>query len=198
MNQCKQCGATLPQNSNICLQCGTENAPPREDMQPQKELDFLKPALAGGAALGVVSSLVGMASALHPLLGLMNLGCCLWLAGGGGLAAFLLNKQRPGSLKYGDGAIVGAFSALFGAVVSTIIGIPLRLMRTADLERVSDQVRQAQLPPGMKDFFLQMTAPGISIPLLLIGFIFAVILYGIFATAGGALTVAILNRKKTD
>ncbi len=200
MNQCRQCGATLPENSNTCLQCGTVNTPAKRNSGdvPQQELDFLKPALLGGAALGGFSSLVSLLSALSPRLGLINIVCCLWLLGGGALAAFLLNKQRPGGLKYGDGAIVGAFAGVFGAIVATIFSIPLRLMQTAQLAQAAEQIRQSPMPPAAKDFILQMLAPGIHIPLLLFGLIFAGILYAVFGTAGGALSVAILNRQKTD
>jgi len=199
MSQCKECGATLPENARSCPQCGADNARATSAAEgPQKELDFLKPALAGGAALGVTGSVIALISSLAPILGLLNITCCLWVPGGGAFGAYLLNKQRPGTLKYGDGAIVGAISGVFGAVVSTILGIPLRLMQTARLEQASEQIRQSQMPPGMKDFILQMTAPGINITVLLIGFCFAAVLYAIVATAGGSLAVAVINRKKID
>ena len=106
MNQCKQCGATLPENSTTCLQCGTENTVPGNP-QPEKELDFLKPALIAGGALGIVASVM---AALPAPLSTINTCCCLWLCGSGAYAVVLLNKQRPGTLKYGDGALVGAFT----------------------------------------------------------------------------------------
>src|SRR6185436_1872391 len=102
MSQCKQCGATLPENSNVCLQCGTKNVVSRDDTgdKPQKELDFLKPALAGGAVLSVMTSLVAFISGAINVP-ILNLTCCLWLLGGGAIATYLLDKQRPGTLKYG-------------------------------------------------------------------------------------------------
>ena len=55
---------------------------------PEKELDFLKPAITGGLALGSCQR-----SRLSQLCkrALLSLG-----SGGGGLAAWFLNKQRPG------------------------------------------------------------------------------------------------------
>ena len=195
MNQCKQCGASLPKDSNICLQCGTENAPPANDTgnTPKKELDFLTPALAGGAFLGVLSSL--------PYIMYGNVLCCMWIWGGGALATFLLNKQRPGGLTYGDGAMVGVFSGVFGAIVGTLIGIPVRLIqltpeRFAQIQSQMDQA--AQMPPWLKDMILNSARPGINLTVVLFGLLFGIVLDSIFALIGGCITVAILNRKKTD
>jgi hypothetical protein len=198
MNQCKQCGATLPENSRVCLQCGTDNPLDSAGTQPQRELDFLKPAMIAGTALAIVSSIMAVVPALVPAANILNACCCLWLCGSGAYATVLLNKQRPGTLKYGDGALVGAFTGVFGAVISTIIGIPLRLMMTAQLEAASEQLRQQQLPPAMKEFFLQLTAPGINLTVLMIGLVLGIILNSIFASVGGTLTVAILSRNKTE
>src|SRR5687767_1736426 len=120
MSLCKECGATLPENSRYCLQCGTEatgdgGAGPRTQAQP--DLDFLKPALAGGLALGILSAI--------PIVNFVNCICCLWVLAGGGLTAYLLNQQRPGRLTYGDGAFGGVIAGLVGAVVATIISIPV-------------------------------------------------------------------------
>jgi hypothetical protein len=168
--------------------------------QPEKELDFLKPALVAGAVLAVVSTFFGTIGAFSQALNIVNVFCCIWISGSGALATHLLNKQRPGTLKYGDGAIVGAFAGVFAAVISTILGIPLRLMMSAQLQQAADQFKEqsAQMPPGFRDFFLQLMEPGINMTVILIGLIMGLILNTIFTTAGGALMVAILNRQKTE
>lgn len=199
MSQCKQCGATLPENSNVCLQCGTKNVVSRDEALPQKELDFLKPALIGGGALAIMTSLVAFISSAIGVP-ILNLTCCLWLLGGGALSTYLLNKQRPGTLKYGDGALVGLFGGIFAAIIGTVIGIPLRLLQTAQLEEAARQFQQQsqQMPAGFRDFFLQLMQPGINITVILIGLVSGLIIDSIFMTAAGALTVALLNRKKND
>src|SRR5262245_35761617 len=104
--QCKQCGADLPEEARFCLKCGVPTQAPEPEESPLEarppegpapELDFIQPAVAGGTALGLLSSL--------PLLSAGNCLCCMWVLGGGGLATYLLSKQQPGRrLTYGDGA----------------------------------------------------------------------------------------------
>lgn len=197
MNRCKQCGATLPEDSSVCLQCGTRNTPPKsnsEDLQPKKELDFLKPALAGGALLGVLSAL--------PYIRGLNVVCCLWVLAGGALATVLLNKQRPGGLSYGDGAMVGVFTGVMGAIIGAIVSIPVRLLENTAARFAEVEEGMSRLPPGfppfMKNMILDAARPGINLSLLLVGLVIGIVINSIFATAGGAITVAILNRKKAD
>jgi hypothetical protein len=167
-----------------------------ENDTPQRELNFLTPALAAGAALGLISSLMALLSSVG--LGILQVGCCLWLLGCPILGAYLLNKQRPGTLNYGDGALVGVLTGVFGTLISTVLGIPIRLMMTAQLQQASEQIQNSQMPPAIKEFVLQMTAPGINVTVLLVGLVIGLILNSIFGAAGGSLGVAILNRKKGD
>jgi len=192
MNQCKQCGATLPENTQYCLQCGTEV--PRDQLaaQPQGDLEFLKPALTGGLFLGVLSAI--------PLIGSLNIICCLWAQAGGGLATWLLNKQRPGSLKYGDGAFAGVISGLIGAFVATLITIPIELVMLTPEAAAQIQARMSQVPmaPAMRELFAQFFSPGFNLYRTLFWLVFYMVLFGLFSMIGGILTVALLNRKKTD
>jgi len=166
---------------------------------PKKELDFLKPALAGGAVTSILTSLFTLVSTKAKLPAL-QITCCLWLLGGGALATYLLNKQRPGRLTYGDGALVGLFSGVFAAILGTLLGIPIRLLIAPELQEAVDQFQQqsAQMPPGMRDMILPLMEPGINMTVLLIGLVLGLIVNSIFMTAAGALTVALLNRKKND
>ena len=191
MNQCKQCGATLPENSPYCLQCGTENsARGNSPAGQEKELDFLKPAITGGLALGVLSGL--------PLIGAVNCICCLWVLAGGGLTTWLLNKQRPGGLKYGDGAIGGVIAGVIGAFVATIISIPVQMFMITQETLDDMQTALAQMPPAIRDAILQFSTPGFNLNRVLIGLVFNIIVFGLFAMIGGIIMVAISNRKKLD
>ena len=88
----------------------------------QKREGMLAPALIGGAAAGFLSGIP-----------FFNCLCCLWIIGGGILAAYLLAKDSPESLKPGDGAIAGILSGIVAAVVNALISVPLESVRRAHL-----------------------------------------------------------------
>ena len=167
-----------------------------EDM-PKKDLDFLKPALVGGAILSVLTSLVAFISGAIGVP-LLNATCCLWVIGGAFVAVYLLNQQRPGTLTYGDGAIVGLFTGIASALISTVIGIPLRFLQAEQLRQASEQIEQSPMAPAIKNLLLQMMAPGFNSPALLFGLVSGLIINSILMAGLGTLMVAILNRKKTD
>lgn len=191
MSPCKQCGANLPDDARFCLQCGAA-----VDQQPQPvtdsgaPLDFVQPALAGGMFLGVLSSL--------PFVGLGNCLCCMWMQGGGAIASLLLAKQRPSGINLGDGAFAGVLSGVFGAVIGTIVSIPVRLIQTRyfDPEAVEEMLNDIPgLEGPMRDLMLRM-ASEISATTLTVTFFTNLLLYSLFAMIGGILAIAILNKKK--
>jgi len=192
MNQCKQCGATLPEDSRFCLQCGTENTPPSASPVPQGELDFLRPAITGGLALGVLSSI--------PFINYVNACCCLWAQAGGALATWLLDKQRPGTLKYSDGALGGVLSGLIGAFVATIISVPIQmlLLTPEAVETAKAQLERSQLPPQFVEMITRFMQPGFDLTRTLFSLLLNMLTLGLFAMIGGIITAAILTRKRAD
>jgi len=200
--QCNDCGAELPDDARYCLNCGASTRPnateppseqPLQPAGPPPELDFVQPALAGGAFLGVLSSL--------PLIAAGNCLCCMWVLGGGGLATFLLTKQQPGRrLNYGDGAFAGVLSGLFGAIIATIIWIPIKLMSARFMESQQESIENIlrnmpELQGQWRDLFMRLMSPEVSGTTVLLTFVSNLIVYSLFAMVGGILTVAILNRK---
>jgi hypothetical protein len=159
--------------------------------KPQEELNFLKPAISGGVFLGVLATIP-----------FVNLGCCLWLLGGGARAAFLLNRQRPGGLKPGDGALVGVMSGLVGTAVSTILSIPIQTLQytPAAVAQLREQLTQwskdFNLPPDFLSQMEPMLTPGFNAMRLVAWAIPFSIVGGLFAMIGGILTVALINRQK--
>ena len=192
MQECKECGAQLPENAKFCFQCGTavpavETGP----TAPQADLDFLQPALAGGMFLGLLSSI--------PIISAGNCICCMWVLGGGGIAAFLLTKQRPAGITYGDGAFAGVLSGLFGAIVATIISIPVRIVSAPFFESqqqaLENTMREIGVEGPLHDLMLRMASPEISAVTIAFTFLTNLILYALFAMIGGILMIAILNKK---
>lgn len=196
MNQCKQCGAILPDNARFCLQCGTPvdhslNEQGPEKPAPLPPLDFLQPALAGGMFLGLLSSL--------PIISAGNALCCMWVLLGGGIAATLLMKQRPTGITYGDGAFVGVLSGLFGAIVGTIVHIPVQIITSRLVESQQEKFealfREYGVEGPLRDWMLRVVSGEISLGTILFTFFANLLMWSLFAMVGGILAVAIMNKR---
>jgi zinc-ribbon domain len=192
VKQCKQCGANLPDESRFCLQCGTPvQLEPSTKQNAAQELDFIQPALAGGMFLGFFSSL--------PLISAGNALCCMWVLLGGGIGVVLLTRQRPSGITYGDGAFVGVLSGLFGAIVGTVVQIPVQIISArlfqSEQQRFEEWFRQLGLEGPMRDWLLRMASGEISVGTVLFTFFANLLMWSLFAMIGGILTVAILRKR---
>ena len=194
MTQCRQCGADLPDEAKFCHQCGaTVQVPEPVPAAPLQPLEFLQPALAGGMFLALTWSV--------PIINFGNALCCMWVLMGGGIAAFMVSKQRPAGITYGDGAFAGVLSGLVGAVFATLLSIPIQII-SARIFGSQQQAFEEMMKdvPGfegpMKDLLLEMASPQITAAKLLFVFISDLLIFALFAMVGGILTVAILNKRK--
>ena len=150
-------------------------------MSPAK----LQPALFGGVAIGVLSAL--------PVVNILNFCCCAWVVFGGALAVYLMQQNHPAPVSTGDGAVVGLMAGAIGAVVGSILGIPIAMAMgpfQADmLERVMEGARD--LPPEVQAIFEQMRGSMTTGAAIGIGFIFSLLFslcfYSIFGLLGGLL-----------
>ena len=151
----------------------------------------VKPALIGGVALGVANAI--------PFLNLLNCACCALVIGGGVLAAHLYFKDTPPTAErpFGDGIMLGALAGVFGAIVSTIISIPMTLLGIGlgSMGFVDEILENADLPPEVADLLASIGGGGLAIGALLIGLLFNLVIYAIFAGIGGAIGVAIFVKK---
>ena len=152
-----------------------------------------KAALIGGGVFGVLSAL--------PYINMLNVVCCALYIGGGVLAAYLyLKDQQPSeTTPYGDGALVGLIAGALGGVVTTIVGALVLASGLGpdmgDPGAALDQLDQAgiELPDIVRDM---LGAGGVSAAMLGTQLVMNVILYGIFATLGGLVGVAIFHKKE--
>ena len=119
------------------------------------------------------------------------------------MAVFLLTKQRPAGITFGDGAFAGVLSGLFGAVVATVISIPVRILQARlfqsqaeALEQMEQIMREFGIEGPMRDLMLRLASSEITAETVLFTFISNLLMYSLFAMIGGILTVAILNKKK--
>ena len=81
---------------------------------------FAQPALFGGLVAGVLSAL--------PIISAGNFCCCLWVVGGGAVAAYVLQQNTAAPVTPGDGALAGLLAGLVGAFVHLFLSIPLTLV----------------------------------------------------------------------
>ncbi len=194
MRTCRKCGLTLAENAQYCMQCGT----PTDQPVPLGQLgtsNFAQPALIGGAALGILSSL--------PLVNLANCICCMWVIGGGALASWLLIKQHPGGAggaTYGDGAFVGVLSGIVGAMIATLISLPFRLLAAESLRSQQETIEELlneypEVEGTIRELILRLLSPDFSFTTLLVNFLINLIVFSLFAMIGGIIMVAILKRE---
>jgi len=156
---------------------------------------MLRPALIGGVLLGILSAL--------PVLQAFNCVCCMWVIGGGMLAAHLYVKSSPFAVTLGSGVLLGLFTGVIGAIVDTIFSIPLHFALRGLTVGVAEQLNQVlervgNLPPETRAAFRSMFAhgAGIGVAVLLFGAFIRLIVYGLFGLLGGAIGVALFEKRK--
>jgi len=153
-----------------------------------------QPALFGGLVMGVLSAL--------PIVSAGNICCCLWVIIGGVVAAYLLQQNTSAPITPGDGALVGLLAGLIGAVVQTVISIPVDIlvgpMQRELAQRVLDMA--GNVPPEMRDMIERVGRRNQAMPYMIIGrmvaLMFGLCIGAVFSTLGG-LVGAMIFQKKT-
>ena len=148
----------------------------------------LQPALLGGLVIGVLSAL--------PVISAGNCLCCLWVILGGIVATYLLQQAQPTAVEAADGAIVGLLAGLFGAVVATVVAIPIQMvmgpMGSEALRQILEQ-SSGDMPAEVRGVFEQMSRGTVGGALMFLGLVVSLFVYGIFGAIGGALGTAIFK-----
>ena len=149
---------------------------------------MLQAVFLGGVFIGVLSAL--------PIVNIANC-CCLWVIGGGVLAAYL-QQQNEGvrSLPIGSGAVTGLLAGVVGAFVWLVLSVALSVViGPLQQQMLQEMLRRAtDMPPDVRSM-LEGLGDRASSPLqYIVGFLFHLFLGLIFATAGGAVGAAFFKR----
>jgi hypothetical protein len=146
---------------------------------------FLQPALIGGAVMGTLSAL--------PLIKTGNC-CCLWLLGGGMVAAYVLQQNQETPITPGDGALAGLFAGIVGAFIYLVLSIPIAIlmapMQRAMMERIINN--SGNMPPEFRQFLGTYMGGAFQV---VFGFIFTLFFGAMFSTLGGLLGASIFKKE---
>jgi hypothetical protein len=145
---------------------------------------------------------MGVLSAL-PIVAMGNLCCCLWVIGGGAVAAYLFQQNQTTPITPGDGALVGLLAGLVGAFVQLVVAIPIGIlvapMERAMLQRLIEIA--GTMPPEMRDAIERYSSPdgqgGIALMIVkqVVSLMFFLVVGAIFSTIGGLLGALVFKKQ---
>ena len=148
----------------------------------------LQPAFYGGAFIGVLSSL--------PFVSLGNCCCCLWVIGGGVLTAYLMQQNHPYAIKTEDGLLGGLIAGAIGALIATVLAIPLQLVmgdfQRQILERIASN---PDMPEQYRSLLERVGTRTGGVIAVLLGGIVNLVIYSVVSMIGGLLGVALFRKK---
>ena len=145
----------------------------------------LQPALFGGLFIGVLSAL--------PIINIANC-CCLWVIGGGVLAAYLMQQNHPYPIQVADGALTGLLAGLIGGVLGTLLSIPVEMMMGPVQKQIMERVLASNpdIPDETRRMLENLNVGGLAIAFKLV---FSVCVGAVFGMLGGLLGVAMFKKK---
>lgn len=142
----------------------------------------MRPALISGAILGIASGIP-----------FVSCGCCLYLIGGGVLASYLYLKDSTYKVSYGDSAVLGLLTGLFGLLVATLVGLPFRLlfrMGASDMQQTLDQMRDQDVPPEVLDMLRTISEMGVLFEILI-----GLLIFPVLAMVGSLIGQAVFQKE---
>lgn len=118
----------------------------------------------------------------------------MWVIGGGVLAAYLFWGESK-QITSGQGALVGFFAGLWGALVSAVLGgILWSFLSDTYMSKMYQALSEQDIPAESMEFLTSIFSGN---PLLIAGvyLISSLVANSIFATLGGLICAAILKKK---
>lgn len=156
------------------------------------ERNFLRPAIIGGIALGILSSV--------PIVNFLNVCCCAWAILGGMLAGYLYIKRSQTSVTTGEGAKIGAIAGVIGGAIYIVIGIPLAILTSSLMMSlvVSMLGSEASSNPVLAQYLRQLQSGAImdQLPRIVIAGIGRAALLVGFSTVGGILATSLFEKRR--
>jgi hypothetical protein len=140
------------------------------------------PFLLGGLFIGVLSAL--------PVVGFCNC-CCLWILGGGVLSAYLEQQNRSVPLTLAEGARIGFFAGVIGAVIWTVLDYALAPMQARFFGELLRNARD--VPPEIQDW-LEMVEEGRTGAGTVVAAVLTSIVVSIFSAIGGMIGAAYFKK----
>lgn len=139
----------------------------------------LQPALLGGLFIGVLSAL--------PVVNIGNC-CCLWVVGGGMLAAYLDPPPHPAN-NLGRGAIDGLLAGIVGAFVFLVASSLVNTLMAPIQQRAIESLLSGgyEIPPEARVWLEMVRDREVGWLGSAIGFVFQLFIGVVFGTLGGVL-----------
>jgi hypothetical protein len=145
------------------------------------------PAFLGGLFIGVLSAL--------PIVSMGNC-CCLWIIGGGMLAAYLAQQSDRNPITNAQGATLGLLAGVIGAVVWIAASLAMDVVMGPFQERLISRMLEtsADMPPELRGWWEEVGQRASSPLRYAIGFVFHLVAGVIFSTLGGVLGAVFFRR----
>ena len=144
-------------------------------------------ALLGGLFNGVLSAL--------PVISIGNC-CCLWITGGGIVAAYVAQQSRRRSITGGEGAFLGLLAGIIGAGVWLAVYAAVDVVMAPLQERMLASLieRSVDMPPDVREWFTTFGARAGSPLRYAVGVAFQLFAGLIFSTLGGVIGAIFFRR----
>ena len=145
-----------------------------------------QPALLGGLFIGILSSL--------PVVGSLNICCCLWVVVGGLIATYLRQQQLPGPIETSEAVLVGLIAGVIGSVLDLIgTSVVMHFAGPIIQDTARSQIESnPDIPPQVKDLVMRlMSGQGIALMKLAI----TLPCYAVFSMLGALLGLAFFKKK---